>query len=183
MYHEQPISVVQSAVPADRSSEASDGGVPWPASGLALVRRFADIYTRECLLGFIFDTTRGTPTHEREKETRRRGDGGGCKRKLRTARTGQARARGTAGGTRSDARRATHLRTARTGQARARGTAGGARSDARRRYKTRAKQTRNRRICAMTGIHRGTASCSHAPNTEVAIGPRHIHTHTQAKPV
>jgi hypothetical protein len=26
------------------------------------------VYTRECLLGFIFDTTRGTPTHERERE-------------------------------------------------------------------------------------------------------------------
>ena len=35
---------------------------------LALVRRFAVIYTRECLLGFIFDTTRGTPTHERERD-------------------------------------------------------------------------------------------------------------------
>ena len=114
---------------------------------LALVWRFADIYTRECLLGFIFDITRDTPTHERERDPAERGDGGGCKRKLRTARTGQARARGTAGGTRSDARR---------------------------RYKTRAKQTRNRRICAMTGVHRGTASCSHAPDTDVAIGPRHI---------
>ena len=28
----------------------------------------------------------------------------------------------------------------------------------------------------MTGVHRGTASCSHAPDTEVAIGPRHIPT-------
>ena len=93
-----------------------------------LVRRFAVIYTRECLLGFIFDTTRGTPTHERERHTAEKGEGGGRKRKLRTARTGQARARGTAGGTRSDARR---------------------------RYKTRAKQTRNRRIRAMTGVHRG----------------------------
>ena len=108
------------------------------------------VFTRECVCWDSFQYNARHVAREKWRERARaresqaeRGDGGGCTRKLRTARTGQARARGTAGGTRSDARRATHLRTARTGQARARGTAG---ADEKRRERRRTKHVQNRHV-------------------------------------